>query len=111
MIVMAAYFDNLQPVLARLMPDFRLLKVGRHHTDRRAAASIVIAAMTIGLLLMLTLSEPVRRAAPMKSGGLVAPPPAAEKVTIVAAPALPEVPCAEPTWPYTDRRCLTETTQ
>ena len=32
-------------------------------------------------------------------------------MTIVAATPRLDVPCAEQTWPYIDRRCLTETTQ
>ena len=32
-------------------------------------------------------------------------------MTIVAAPPRLDVPCAEQTWPYIDRRCLTESTQ
>jgi hypothetical protein len=116
--VMATYFDNFHSVFVRIVPDFSLLKVHRHKTDPRAATSVVIAGMTLGLAVMLAVSigAPVRLSTPSKSGGVVAPPPAADKVTIVAAtPRLDvpnlDVPCAEQTWPYIDRRCLTETTQ
>jgi hypothetical protein len=115
---MATYFDRFQADFARVMPDFNLLKVGKHKADPRAATSIVIAAMAIALSVMLSLAlrEPARYSAPVKTGEQVAPPPAAGKVTIVAAtprmdvPNL-DVPCAEQTWPYIDRRCLTESTQ
>ena len=99
------------------MPDFNLLKVGTHKTDPRAATSIVIVGMAISLCAMLWLmfAEPARLPNQIKTGGQVAPPPAADKVTIVATPRMDvpnlDVPCAEQTWPYIDRRCLTESTQ
>jgi len=110
---MATYFDNFHSTFARLMPDFNLLKVGPHKTDPRAAASLIIAGMTLvlSLVVAMSLAAPVRLTGPSKSGERVAPPPAAEKVTIVAASPRLDVPCAEQTWPYIDRRCLTETTQ
>ena len=113
MIVMATYFDEFHSGLARAMPDFSLLKVGTHKTDPRAATSIVIAGMAVGLCVMLSLmfAEPVRQSNRIKTGEQIAPPPAADKVTIVAATPRLDVPCAEQTWPYIDRRCLTESTQ
>jgi hypothetical protein len=110
---MTRHFHDFHSVLPRLVPDFSLLKVPAHKADPRAAACVVIAGMTLGLLLMLTwsLGEPVRWAAASKSPARVAPPPAADKVTIVAATPRLDVPCAEQTWPYIDRRCLSETTQ
>lgn len=114
---MATHFNHWRSAIGRIAPDFNLLHVDRHNTDPRAAASVIIACMTLALALMVTvtLTPPVRRAPP-KSTEQVAPPPAADKVTIVAAtPRLDvpnlDVPCAEQTWPYIDRRCLTETTQ
>ena len=84
----------------------------RTRTDPRAATSIVIACMTLALALMVTLTltppvRPRRRNRPEQ----VAPPPAAGKVTIVAATPRLDVPCADQTWPYIERRCLTESTQ
>lgn len=113
MTFMAAYFDRFHWAIGRIVPDFALLKVRPRKTDPRAAASIVIAGMTLGLSLVVasSLAAPVRPAASPKSAGQVAPPPAAEKVTIVAATPRLDVPCAEQTWPYIDRRCLTESTQ
>jgi len=109
---MAAHFNHWRSALRRIAPDFNLLHVEPHKTDPRAATSIVIACMTLALALMVTvtLTQPLRRAPP-KSAEQVAPPPAADKVTIVAATPRLDVPCAEQTWPYIDRRCLTETTQ
>lgn len=94
------------------MPDFRRLRVGAHRPDPRATSSIVVACMALGLATMLaaSLTLPTRRDPP-KSTGEVAPPPAADKVTIVSAAPKLDVPCAEQTWPYIDRRCLKETTQ
>jgi hypothetical protein len=113
MIVMATYFDEFHSGLARAMPDFSLLKAGKHKTDPRAAASIVIAGMAVSLCvtLSLVLGEPARQSNRIKAGEQVAPPPAVDKVTIVAATPRLDVPCAEQTWPYIDRRCLTESTQ
>jgi hypothetical protein len=115
---MATYFDEFQSGFARAIPDFNLLKVGPHQTDPRAATSVVIAGMAAGLSVMLSLmvTEPARLPNRINTGETVAPPPAADKVTIVAAsPRLDvpnlDVPCAEQTWPYIDRRCLTESTQ
>jgi len=110
---MTRHFHDFHSLSPRLVPDFSLLKVGGHKTDPRAATSVVIGGMTLGLLLMLTwtLGEPMRLAAASKSPAQVAPPPAADKVTIVAATPRLDVPCGEQTWPYIDRRCLTETTQ
>lgn len=109
---MTMRIDQVRAAAWRILPDFERLHVGRHPIDPRAAASIVIACMTLSLVLMvtLTLTPPVRRA-PAKSAEQVAPPPAAGKVTIIAASPRLDLPCAEQTWPYFDRRCLTETTQ
>ncbi len=114
---MATHFNHWRSAIGRIAPDFNLLHVERHTIDPRAATSIIIACMTLALALMVTvtLTQLVRRAPP-KSAEQVAPPPPADKVTIVAAtPGLDvpnlDVPCAEQTWPYIDRRCLTETTQ
>jgi len=115
--VMATYFEQFQSGFGRALPDFNLLKVGKHTTDPRAATSIVIVGMAISLCVMLSLAlgEPARQFNRIKTGERVAPPPAADKVTIVATPRMDvpnlEVPCAEQTWPYIDRRCLTESTQ
>jgi hypothetical protein len=110
---MATYFDQFQSGFARAIPDFNLLKVGPHKTDPRAAISIVIAGMAAGLSVMLSLmfTEPARLSNRINTGEKVAPPPAADKVTIVAATPRLDIPCAEQTWPYIDRRCLTESTQ
>jgi hypothetical protein len=109
---MKMYFDDLHDFARGAVPDFGLLRVDRHRVDPRAATSVVIACITLAMAVMvtITLTEPVRRA-PAKSAAQVAPPPAADKVTIVAATPRLDVPCAEQTWPYIDRRCLTETTQ
>jgi hypothetical protein len=111
-VVMKMYFDDLHDFARGAVPDFGLLRVDRHRVDPRAATSVVIACMTLAMAVMvtITLTEPVRRA-PAKSAAQVAPPPATDKVTIVAAMPRLDVPCAEQTWPYIDRRCLTETTQ
>lgn len=110
---MATYFDQFQSGFARAMPDFNLLKVAPHKADPRAATTIVIAGMAAGLSVMLSLmfTEPPRLTNRLKTGEQVAPPPAADKVTIVAAPPRRDVACEEQTWPYIDRRCLTESTQ
>jgi hypothetical protein len=109
---MRMYFDHFHSVIGRVMPNFGLLRVRTPKTDARAATSIVIACMTLSLALMVTLSlTPPVRPAPPKSAGQVAPPPAAGKVTIIAAKPRLDVPCAEQTWPYIDRSCLTESTQ
>jgi hypothetical protein len=109
---MATHFNHWRSAIGRIAPDFNLLHVERHTIDPRAATSIIIACMTLALALMVTvtLTQPVRRAPP-KSAEQVASPPAAGKVKIVAATPRLDVPCAEQTWPYIDRRCLTETTQ
>ncbi len=109
---MTKHFDHWLAAIRRIAPDFRWLHVDHHTIDPRAAASIVIAcmALTLALMVSVTLTQPVRRAPP-RSAEQVAPPPAAGKVTIVAATPRLDVPCAEQTWPYIDRRCLTETTQ
>ena len=109
---MTTYFDQFHSAISRVMPDFGLLHVRAHKIDPRAATSVVVGCMTLSLALMVTLSlTPPVRPAPPKSAGQVAPPPAADKVTIIAAPPRLDVPCAEQTWPYIDRRCLTESTQ
>jgi hypothetical protein len=111
-IVMKMYLDHFHSLIGRVMPDFGLLHLRAHKTDPRAATSTVVACMTLSLALMVTLSlTPPVRPAPPKSAGQVAPPPAADKVTIIAATPRLDVPCAEQTWPYIDRRCLTESTQ
>ena len=101
--------DHFHSAIVRIVPDLRLLRVRSHKTDPRAATSVVIGCMTLALALMVTLllTPPVHRA-PTKPAEQVAPPPAADQVTIVAAPPRPDVPCAEQTWPYIDRHCLTE---
>ena len=106
------YFDHFHSTVGRVLPNFGLLRVRTPKTDPRAATSIVVVCMTLSLALMVTLSlTPPVRPAPPKSAGQVAPPPAADKVTIVSATPRLDVPCAEQTWPYIDRRCLTESTQ
>ena len=106
------YFDHFHSVLGRIAPNFGLLHLRAQKTDPRAATSIVIACMTLALALVVTLTlTPPVRPAPPKSAGQVAPPPAAGKVTIVAATPRLDVPCADQTWPYIERRCLTESTQ
>jgi hypothetical protein len=111
-VVMRMYFDHFHSAVSRVLPNFGLLRVRTPKTDPRAATSIVLACMTLSLALMVTLSlTPPVRPAPPKSAGQVAPPPAADKVTIIAATPRLDVPCAEQTWPYIDRRCLTESTQ
>jgi hypothetical protein len=111
-IVMRLYFDHFHSVIGRVIPNFGLLHVRAPKTDPRAATTTVVACMTLSMALMVTLSlTPPVRPAPPKSAGQVAPPPAADKVTIVAATPRLDVPCAEQTWPYIDRRCLTESTQ
>jgi hypothetical protein len=109
---MKMYIHDLHDFARGAVPDFGVLRIDRHRVDPRAATSVVIACMTLAMAVMVTftLGEPVRRA-PAKSAEQVAPPPAADKVTIVAATPRLDVPCAEQTWPYIDRRCLTETTQ
>jgi hypothetical protein len=110
---MTSHFDRFQSAIVRIVPDFGLLKVGPHRTDPRASASVVIAGMVLGLSLVIALAiaPPGQPLAPRASGEKVAPPPAADKVTVISGTPQSDLPCTEQTWPYIDRRCLTESTE
>jgi hypothetical protein len=120
MTTMTAYFERFRKLKDRHGEDPKFKGGAAAIRQARISSSVVLGVMTIvmGTLVADIFSGPFAhlqthqfrdsRNLAMKD---VAPPPKANDVKIVSAKPKLDVPCEQQTWPYIDRRCLTESTR
>jgi hypothetical protein len=105
------------PAFHALRVPFERLRASRlasiKAADMRVGATLVLFGVTLGIGVMLALtpaSTPQRSGDPAAADrwvGRQAESAPVSSVKIVDAGPRREIPCAEQTWPYIDRRCLT----
>jgi hypothetical protein len=105
------------PAFHALRVPFERLRASRlasiKAADMRVGATLVLFGVTLGIGVMLALtpaSTPQRSGDPAAADrwvGRQAESAPVSSVKIVDAGTRREIPCAEQTWPYIDRRCLT----
>jgi hypothetical protein len=105
------------PAFHALRVPFERLRASRlasiKAADMRVGATLVLFGVTLGIGVMLALtpaSTPQRSGDPAAAArwvGRQAESAPVSSVKIVDAGPRREIPCAEQTWPYIDRRCLT----
>lgn len=108
----------MPPAFDALRVPFECLRASRFGcikaADMRRGAALVLFGVTLGVGVMLALTPLSPRDIAALEAAATGPGAAGEKesapvgsVKIVDAAPRREIPCAEQTWPYIDRRCLT----